>query len=105
MSKKDISRSAYDEPASEWPEGKVVVTKARGRNKVCKYHTERCRVFPESPMFMRLETIKAWTENNDDEKWVQCMVCAGGDESPDRSNWSDYALGRQNSRKVFQKYD
>lgn len=94
----DTSRSAYDLPADEWPEGKVVVTKARGRNKVCKYHTTRCRCFPSSPMFMRLETIQAWDEQYDDEQWAECTICAGGDETNSTGNWSEYAIGRKNSR-------
>lgn len=93
----DMSRTAYDKPSSEWPDGKVVVSKARTRNKVTKYHTTRCRVFPSSPMFMRLENIKSWKENYEDEEWKECAICAGDDTSPNRENWSEYALGRKNS--------
>lgn len=97
----DISRNAYEKESCEWPDGKVVVSKARTRNKVTKYHTTRCRVFPSSPMFMRLDTIKAWRDNYDDEEWEECAICAGRDTSPDRENWSEFALGRKNSGCVI----
>jgi hypothetical protein len=95
MSEENSSRNAYEKESSEWPDGKVVVSNTRA--KVTKYHTKRCRRFPSSPMFLRLETIKAWRENYEDEEWEECAVCAGENEPTSKEDWSEYSLGRKNT--------
>lgn len=67
-----MSKSQPVQNGEEWPEGKVAVRPSRNRTSqyTSKFHTERCKTFPENPKWWRLEICEAW-------EFEKCKYCSG----------------------------